>query len=347
MTCGEEGFEFGEEVRAGAPLKFSHATLVHHALASEFTHFCRNPVDGMYVTPSASDPFKWFGILFIRRGIFGGGIFRFSLNVPMNFPYTSDLPEVIFDNAIFHPLIELKTRKLDLSRSFPNGWKTERHDLLRVLVVVQRIFFFLRVQLRELQHKEKFREMAKEVVETSRAQVYDEPVDAEDLNCIRFTPWDASLHEPIREQMITIGGNSKASQRDNVSRNGLANATAAEFRRERDVRQRGPIAELVGKHFPRAYSWFDPESMTILTRKLREGETAASEGPGAGVSTARLDRERHGIEPLDLSGISSDTPKTSPVQRGSQIGEKGPDVTVDHLEKVNLSIEQQSEESVI
>ena len=68
---------------------------------------CRQPIDGIYIASSASNLFgsaffsfernydsfsEWFGIIFIRRGVFGGGIFRFNLLIPRKYPLTSELP---------------------------------------------------------------------------------------------------------------------------------------------------------------------------------------------------------------------------------------------------------------
>ncbi|VDL63573.1 unnamed protein product [Nippostrongylus brasiliensis] len=95
----------------------------------------------MYVVPSACDQFRWFGLLFIRRGVFGGGIFRFNVRIPHDFPNTTALPVVKFDLYIYHPNIDPFHRRPDLSRYFPEGWKKEKHHIQNVLLVVQRLFF--------------------------------------------------------------------------------------------------------------------------------------------------------------------------------------------------------------
>ncbi|KAK6057358.1 hypothetical protein COOONC_05127 [Cooperia oncophora] len=85
-------YEFAVEARAAEPLKIVPYYMVRHALSSEFARVCRQPIDGMYVVPSAEDQFRWFGLLFVRRGVFGGGIFRFNVRIPHDFPNTTSLP---------------------------------------------------------------------------------------------------------------------------------------------------------------------------------------------------------------------------------------------------------------
>ncbi|CAB3397059.1 unnamed protein product [Caenorhabditis bovis] len=325
-----EGCHVVDDSRCLEKLEIPKDTLIRHALASEFSNVCRNPVDGIFVSPSALNPFQWFGVVFIRKGIFGGGIFRFTFDIPSDFPETSELPTVTFDNALFHPLIDLKTRQLDLSRSFPDGWKREKHNLLRVLIVVQRIFFSYEFDCDKCinpeaailykEHKEKFKEMAKDVVETSRAQVYDDPKNNDDPNSIRFTPWDASVHEALREQIMLLGSGQRPTSITNSEaspKTRIPNLTGSEYRRERDLRERGIAAsELVGKHFPRTYSWFDPDAMTVLTRPVENDEIGGSD-----VNSARLDREKHGIEPLDLSAISVNNSADNSPRDEQKVGE--------------------------
>uniref|UniRef100_A0A1I7TVU9 UBIQUITIN_CONJUGAT_2 domain-containing protein n=1 Tax=Caenorhabditis tropicalis TaxID=1561998 RepID=A0A1I7TVU9_9PELO len=267
--------------------------LVEQALAAEFVEVCRNPIDGIFVSPSVNNKFVWFGVIFIRKGIFGGGIFRFRIQIPSSFPNSTDLPRVIFHQSIFHPLISQK--ELTLARSFPDGWKPEKHSLRRVLIVIQRSFYSFDVDndseasILYKEHREKFREIAKECVESSRSMVYDEV--EEDCNGIRLLPWDALIHRTARDKMIQIGKGLKA------------HGTAADFRRDVFSKMGLQVSEIVGRSYPQSYSWFDPEEMTVVTRYEEPKEEPK-------MTSARIDREKHGIEPLDLSVIGDLTGKS-------------------------------------
>ncbi|RCN36603.1 ubiquitin--protein ligase [Ancylostoma caninum] len=140
LATGEDvnnTYEFAVEARAAEPLRILPSQLARHALSSEFARVCRHPIDGMYIVPSACDQFTWFGLLFIRRGIYGGGIFRFNVRIPNDFPATTSLPTVKFDLFIFHPNIDPSSRRPDLTRYFPDGWKKDKHHIQNVLLVVQ------------------------------------------------------------------------------------------------------------------------------------------------------------------------------------------------------------------
>ncbi|EFO91825.1 CRE-UBC-19 protein [Caenorhabditis remanei] len=121
--------------------------------------------------------------------------------------------------------------------------------------------------------------------------VYDDVKEQEnDPNGIRLLPWDALVHKTARNKMIQIGDGSKTQE------------TASDFRREHIFSKLGyQISEVVGRSYPQSYSWFDPAEMTVITRY--DDVQVSEVSP---VTSARLDREKHGIEPLDLSVISID-----------------------------------------
>ncbi|ULT92587.1 hypothetical protein L3Y34_009994 [Caenorhabditis briggsae] len=295
----EESQEANEQIVQKNLLTIPKNILMEQALAAEFVEVCRNPIEGIFVSPSAKNKFAWFGVIFVRKGIFGGGIFRFNIEIPLEFPESSELPKVIFNQTIFHPLICIKSKELCLKRSFPDGWKSEKHSLSRVLIVLQRSFNSYDVDSDKCinpeasvlykEHRDKFREIAKECVEASRAMVYDDVAEQEDdSNGIRLLPWDALIHKTAREKMILVGEGSRSQ------------GTAAGFRRDHVFSKMGlQVNEIVGRSYPMAYSWFDPEEMTVITKY--DDVQASQISP---VTSARLDREKHGIEPLDLSIIS-------------------------------------------
>ncbi|CAJ0590538.1 unnamed protein product [Cylicocyclus nassatus] len=279
-------YEFAVEARAPEPLKLLPSQLSRHALSSEFARVCRQPIDGMYVIPSACDQFTWFGLLFIRRGIYGGGIFRFNVRIPKDFPNTIALPVVKFDLFIFHPNIDPTSRRPDLTRYFPDGWKKDKHHIQNVLLVVQRLFFSFDFDPETSanpaaatlwrEDKEKFRSVAKNCVNQSRMEVYDEPEDANDPNVLRLTPWDPSLHEQVRDRMMLLGGTSgNGVQWEKAGKNSGTQGVGA------------------------GLSWLDTDAMTYMTESAKELEYPEIDHSGS----AERDRVIHGIERLDLSGV--------------------------------------------
>lgn len=58
---------------------------------------------------------EWDGILFLRRGLYQGGKFRFTLIFSGDFPISR--PDFFFNSKVYHPLVNPDTGKLDLEVS--------------------------------------------------------------------------------------------------------------------------------------------------------------------------------------------------------------------------------------
>ncbi|XP_076337564.1 AKT-interacting protein-like isoform X1 [Tachypleus tridentatus] len=61
---------------------------------TEYVMLQRRRLPGVYVVPSAGSPLKWFGVLFIWQGHYQGGVFRFTLYMPHNYP-DGDCPVIL------------------------------------------------------------------------------------------------------------------------------------------------------------------------------------------------------------------------------------------------------------
>jgi ubiquitin-protein ligase len=51
--------------------------------------------------------------VFVREGPFKDGIFKFQINIPTSYP--AKAPEVTFITKVYHPFVDLKSGKLDLT----------------------------------------------------------------------------------------------------------------------------------------------------------------------------------------------------------------------------------------
>jgi len=185
-----------------------------HYIYKEYASIVKNPIEGVYSVVSAFSPLVWFGIIIVRTGVFCGGIFRFTINIPESFPDSDIVPEVHFEDNIFHPLICSKTDRIDLSRSFPSGWQRDRNHVYQILTAIQAIFFSCHcdpasaanpeasILLKE--NKRKFIELAHDTVRISRTQVYAIP-NEDDRNAIRFYPWNDLEMEPFRLYLLSKG----------------------------------------------------------------------------------------------------------------------------------------------
>uniref|UniRef100_A0A1B0D8J8 Uncharacterized protein n=1 Tax=Phlebotomus papatasi TaxID=29031 RepID=A0A1B0D8J8_PHLPP len=119
----------------------------------------------------------WFGVIFVREGVYNEGIFRFSITLPDNFPSDTKAPVIVFKSEVFHPFICPETKQLDTRDAFPE-WDTTCHlwQLLKYL-----IYIF-------------------EQPEERQEKVY-EPVDGEDRHAIVFEEWNSNVHAGILEKI--------------------------------------------------------------------------------------------------------------------------------------------------
>ena len=107
-------------------------------LLDEYRHVSRNIPSGMIVVPSFHTLLEWHGVLFINQGWYRGGVFKFVIHIPVDYPESA--PSVYFFNRVFHPLVDDKTGKLDLSPAFPS-WKSGRDYIVLVLSYVKKLFY--------------------------------------------------------------------------------------------------------------------------------------------------------------------------------------------------------------
>ena len=189
-------------------------------------------LDGIYVIPKAMTPFglhftvhlpslvrwsislsaEWMGVIFLRKGYYQSGIFRFCLCIPETFPDTQDLPRLRFEQPIFHPFIHPTELSLDLGRYFREGWKPGTHHIYHALIFLQRAFYSLAGDLSAAPNQEAAsllqtspqtaRERIAESVRRSRELVYEE-TSSPDPHAIRFSPWDTAVHERQRVKLLT------------------------------------------------------------------------------------------------------------------------------------------------
>ena len=81
--------------------------------------------------------FLWNGQLLIKEGVYTGLNISFKIKFSNNYPNTE--PEVIFNNQIFHPLIDPVLYKLDVKNIFPN-WTPGKNCVIQLLFKIKDIF---------------------------------------------------------------------------------------------------------------------------------------------------------------------------------------------------------------
>ncbi|GAB5036747.1 ubiquitin-conjugating enzyme subfamily protein [Nannochloropsis oceanica] len=96
-------------------------------------------------TPSSSSPSpflrSWHGVAFIRRAVYGRGVFKFVLSLPPAYNDRDTWPRVRFLTLpLFHPMVHPRTGELDI-RSFYPAWDPDRHYIVTVLTLLKKIFY--------------------------------------------------------------------------------------------------------------------------------------------------------------------------------------------------------------
>ncbi|KAI8646232.1 ubiquitin-conjugating enzyme/RWD-like protein [Parasitella parasitica] len=99
----------------------------------------RNPSHcplGVYVMPSTSNLHVWYGALFVHKGFYKSGTFKFRLTLPENYP--NQPPSITFLTDLFHPLVDNKGN-VCISQQFP-VWRPYQDYTFHVLHYLKNMF---------------------------------------------------------------------------------------------------------------------------------------------------------------------------------------------------------------
>ncbi|XP_075167117.1 ubiquitin E2 variant domain-containing protein pendolino [Haematobia irritans] len=186
-------------------------------------------VGGIYVIPSFENSLLWYGVIFVRQGLYEEGIFRFNISLPDTFPEDKLVPTVIFQNEMYHPLICPFTGTLDLSHAFTQ-WRFGEDHIWHILKYIQAIFIDPSECLRSssstkwqnndaaqllAQNRQEYISKVKECITINKEHLYDEP-PTDDPHYITFEQYSEDVHGPIKQRIregkepaITNGTTSK------------------------------------------------------------------------------------------------------------------------------------------
>lgn len=189
---------------------------LEYSLMAEYNLLQKQSLPGMYIIPSAKSPLLWFGVIFVRQGLYQSGIFKFCVSIPANYP-DGECPRILFNSAPFHPLIEPNTGKLDVERAFPT-WKRNVNHIWNVLLYTRRIFYKIDTQQplnpeAAVLYENKltmFKSKVMESIEKNKQILYDSP-RTNDPHEIYFTFVVESLHEQQKAAMVGKSNRSKPS----------------------------------------------------------------------------------------------------------------------------------------
>ena len=81
------------------------------------------------------------GVIFVRRGLYRDGVFRFVLELPVHYNDYNAHPVVKFTSKMFHPLVYTNgVLDLQVEESL-KSWDPETHFIATVLAFIKKIFY--------------------------------------------------------------------------------------------------------------------------------------------------------------------------------------------------------------
>ena len=117
--------------------------LKDYKISIEYKHLKQHAPGGVYLIPSFDVPMRlFFGVIFLRRGLYTNGIFKFRVILPEDYNDVDTFPRVFFDAPIFpyNPMVDEKTGELNIKISYPN-WDPQKHYLITLLTHLKKIFY--------------------------------------------------------------------------------------------------------------------------------------------------------------------------------------------------------------
>ncbi|XP_075694497.1 AKT-interacting protein isoform X2 [Rhinoderma darwinii] len=191
---------------------------LEYSLLAEFTLVVKQKLPGVYVQPSYRSALMWFGVIFIRHGLYQDGVFKFTVYIPDNYP-DGECPRLVFDIPVFHPLVDPVSGELDVKRAFAK-WRRNHNHIWQVLMYARRIFYKidtnspLNPEAAVLYEKDVqlFKSKVVDSVKLCNSHLFDQP-KIEDPYAITFSPWIPALHDEAREKMLA----QKKSEEQNKS----------------------------------------------------------------------------------------------------------------------------------
>ena len=100
----------------------------------------KNSPRGFYLIPSYENLRFFYGVIFLNVGLYKGGIFKFQISLPSNYPSDDAYPNIKFSSPIHNPYIDFSSGKFNLIKLIPK-WIAAEHQLVTVAKFIHQIFF--------------------------------------------------------------------------------------------------------------------------------------------------------------------------------------------------------------
>jgi ubiquitin-protein ligase len=111
-----------------------------YKLSIEYKHLKSHCPGGVFIVPSFDDIRLFHGVIFIRRGAFTNGIFKFTLTCPPKYNDANTHPKVVFSSYVYNPHVHPQTGEVDMTVAYPE-WRPDKHFLVTALTYIKKIFY--------------------------------------------------------------------------------------------------------------------------------------------------------------------------------------------------------------
>ncbi|EDO45944.1 predicted protein [Nematostella vectensis] len=209
-----------EQVKAYGPF------FLEYTLMAEYNQLRSQRLPGVYVLPAAKSALVWYGVIFIRMGLYQDGIFKFQMTIPENFP-DGDCPTLVFKPTIFHPVVNIETGELDVRRAFPR-WRRNINHLWQVLLYAKRIFYKidsrdpLNPEAAEMYQndKDRYKQKVNECLRRCHNELH--LAVADDPHAIKFVELTPEKQDDVKNQIIESQSKPECLPTANAHKSGLS-----------------------------------------------------------------------------------------------------------------------------
>jgi ubiquitin-protein ligase len=106
----------------------------------EYKHLKSHAPGGVYLIPYLDSLRDFHGVIFVRRGPYTNGIFKFTLSLNPTYNDVNQHPVIRFISHVYNPYVHEATGELDIKTAYPR-WDPSRHYLVTVLTFLKKIFY--------------------------------------------------------------------------------------------------------------------------------------------------------------------------------------------------------------
>lgn len=180
-------------------------------LAIEFKYLAKHAPGGVFIMPEIDNIRSLHGVIFIRRGLYRDGVFRFQMKLPDTYNDINTHPQIVFTPPIYNPLVDPETGGFDLRMEHTlKEWTPQNHFCVTALIFLKRAFYTKSYENYALpvandsareafeSDKETFLTNVAVTVKESLKRLYDEQGDACTLRFSRHLP----AHDVLKEKII-------------------------------------------------------------------------------------------------------------------------------------------------